>query len=262
MKRILYDQSLQAQLGGTLKLTTKIELAIALACLLLCGALAHGQTEKATQAPLVIGLGGTSSNNAAGALRNLGGVGLLSGIGVPSAPCSAKTNTNYLFVNTAQQVYLCGANSKGVWGWFLLNQSSSGPVGPQGPPGPQGPQGVAGPQGPAGTPGTNTCPTLTNTDTNLKITPSGGCGFTINYVGPGSGQVGGDPTVQLPPITYAALTAIHPCVVQANGDMSVDIGRFAIISDATVDNLYQAITTGGGTYVLPAVCNGVNWMVE
>ena len=256
-----------------MKLASKLDLILAIVCLLLCGALAHGQASVTTQTTATstsrvngtwtIGQGGTSSTSAAGALRNLGGVGLLSGVGVPSANCSATVNTNYLFNNTAQQVYLCGSNN-GTWGWFLLNPPpGTGPAGPAGATGPQGPAGPVGPQGPAGADGTATCPTLTNPDGNLSITPlpAPACGYTINYVGPGSGQPGGDPTVQLPPISYSALIAIHPCTGTVAA-LSPDIGRFAIISDSTVNSLGQLITVGNGTFVTPAVCNGVNWMVE
>lgn len=251
-----------------MKITDRIKLGLALLCLLLYGALAHGQAVKTTpSSPLVVGLGGTSSNNAAGALRNLGGVGLLpTGTGAPTAACSATKNAYYIYPNTAQQFYICAVNVSNVWSWVLLNGGGGGGVGPQGPagpPGPQGPQGATGPAGPQGTPGTAAgCPTLTNTDTNLKITPTtGNCAFTINFVGPGSGQTGGDPTVQLPPTPYATLIALHPCTGTA-GALSPDEGRWSTISDSTTNNLYEPITTGGGQYVVPAICSGVNWIVE
>lgn len=261
-----------------MKLASKIELFLALMCLLLCGALAHGQATVTTQTTSTskvngtwtIGQGGTSSTSAAGALKNLGGVGLLSGVGVPAMTCSATVNTNYLFVNTARQVYLCGSNN-GTWGWFLVNPppgtGPAGPAGPAGATGPQGPAGPVGPQGPAGTGGggTSTCPTITNTDSNLSIAPSvtgGNCSFVINYVGPGSGQPGGDPTVQFPPTAFSTLTALHPCVAPAGGGMSPDIGRVAIISDSPTNNMWQPIPSGGGAFVVPALCSGTSWIVE
>lgn len=253
---------------------SRVELFIAMLCILFGCALCHGQATVTTttnstssstlKGTVNIGQGGTSSTNAAGALKNLGGVGLLAGVGVPSMNCSATANTNYVFVNTAQQVYMCGTNTNGVWKWFLLNPpAGTGPQGPQGIQGISGTPGAPGAQGPPGQNGTNgtngPCPTITNTDTNLQITPLSPpvCGYTINYIGPGSGQVGGDPGFQTPPPpppSFATVIQKHPCTIASGAKYSVDDSYKVRIADAMSSSWAAPVTTGGGPFEVEIVC--------